>query len=664
MNEIKNRIKELTDLINTWAQSYYDKDVNLVSDAVFDQHFTELNTLLDKHPEYKTTDSPVSKVLGSVTQGFEKLKHHTPMLSLKTATDFTEVTVTSFMSMIRKELENEEVEVIAEPKYDGLGIDLCYIHGELKAAITRGDGEYGENVTANIKKYTQVPTILSEAPDILFVRGEVVMTRQVFNSINEKRTITGEKLLANPRNGAAGLIRRMHGDADSDVSLLFLAYQLIDPNHELIRVKTQAKALDYLAELGFVSGLTVVTKSSKDLWEFHQRAEKSKDSSGYDIDGVVYKVNSFYEQSRLGFIAREPRWAVAHKFPPQEALSVLEAIDIQVGRTGAITPVARIKPVYVGGVTVSNVTLHNIFDLRDRKVRINDAIIVRRAGDVIPEIVAYTGNIRTKYQPNFIIPRTCPVCGSVVMREKGERKYYCTGGITCSAQKKELLTHFVSRSAMRIDGVGEKLVDQLVTTGMVSDFSDIYKLTKEQLLSLEGFEDKKAEKILASIESSKKVRFSKFLYSLGIRHVGEETAKDIARVYNFDELKVVTIKELLEIPNTGEITASSVHSYFQNEDNLLILEELLASGVVFEDAPKQLGILKDKTFVITGSFENMSRDQLKIIIENNGGKVSGTVGKTTNYLVAGENGGDKRNKAESLNVPVITLQELLSMIKG
>ena len=659
------RIELLESLIKQWAESYYNKNTSIVSDAIFDQHFNELNSLYELYPEYKNKDSSTSKVLGNVSKGFEKLKHYTPMLSLKTETDFTEQAVISFMESIRTELENDEVQVIAELKYDGLGIDLCYINGELKAAITRGDGEYGENVYSNIIKYTNAPTYLEDIPDLLFVRGEVVMTKDVFTSINAIKVSKGEKPLANPRNAAAGLIRKIHYDGSDDgVTLLFLAYQLIDPNHELMDVKTQSKAIDYLGNLKFTSGLTVVTNSAKTLWDFHQKAQKSKDKLDYDIDGVVYKVDSFYEQNRLGFIAREPRWAVAHKFPPQEALSVLEDIDVQVGRTGAITPVARIKPVYVGGVTVSNVTLHNVFDLRDRKVRKGDQIIVRRAGDVIPEIVVYPGNKRVTYHDNFHMPRTCPICGSIVSREKGERKYYCTGGISCPAQKKELLNHFASRSAMRLDGIGDKLIEQLINAGYVNDFSDLYKLTKEDLLKLEGIEEKKADNILRSLESSKKTKFNKFLYALGIRHVGEETAKDIARIYDLTELKKATLEEILEVPNIGDITAKSIYSYFHDESKLMIIDELIHCGIEFEDTPKGLGVLKDKTFCITGSFENMSRDQLKTIIENNGGKVSGTVGKNTSYLVAGEGGGDKRNKALSLNVPIISIQQLITMLKG
>lgn len=659
----KQRIDELKENLSKWSQAYYVDNKPLVSDDIYDQAFFELQQLEKDNPEYLTSTSVTQVVQGMVGAGFAKVKHYEPMLSLKTETDYTELGAKEFITKIRKDLNTEDVNIIAELKYDGLGIDLCYDGHKLISAITRGDGEYGEDVLSNVLLMDDVPKTINTAyPYFMFVRGEIMLNKADFKRINDNRCLTGKKEFVNPRNAAAGLLRSHNPDPSEAKCLILRAYQFIDPESEASNIRTQSNALNFLADLGFKSGITIVCKTYVELWSFHKKVAGCRDKLEYEIDGIVYKVDSFYQQKLLGFIAREPRWAVAHKFPPQEAVSVLEAIDIQVGRTGAVTPVARVKPVYVGGVTISNVTLHNVFDLRSRNVRVGDQIIVRRAGDVIPEVVKDPNFKRVGYHNNFNMTRTCPSCASPVIRSKGERKYYCTGRFLCGAQAKELYCHFVSRTAMRIEGVGEKLIAQLMEKGLLKDFSSLYNLTVEDLLQLEGFELKKANKVIKAIEGSKQTKLSKFIYALGIRHVGEETANMLCEhIDSIESFYRADMNTFLSIDGVGNETTHSVVEYFANEDNRAVVNELLACGITFEVTVKGDKLL-GKTFVVTGSFGDTSRDYIKNLIINNGGKFSGSVGKNTNYLIAGEGGGDKRNQAIALNVPTITFNEFLKIL--
>lgn len=664
MLQIKNRIKELKENIKNWAHAYYVDNTSLVSDDIYDQAFRELEALEKEYPNLLEDNSPTQIVLGEPAAGFEKVRHHTPMLSLKTQTDFTEEGVKEFINRVRDELQEEEVEVVAEMKYDGLGMDLFYINQKLVAAVTRGDGEYGENVLHNVRNIKNIPKeVSSDAPDLMFVRGEVLLPLEAFNSINAENEAKGLKKYSNARNAAAGIVRRLDKNNPHSHSLRFMAYQLLDPNFELTRVSSQSRAIDFMTKIGFTTGYHTIAKTIGELWNFHGLVQKSRPKLEFEIDGVVYKVNKFVHQNKLGFVAREPRWAVAHKFPPQEARSVLMGIDVQVGRTGAVTPVARIEPVYVGGVTVSNVTLHNAFDLRERGVRIGDTIIVRRAGDVIPEIIKDPMFVRAKYVPNFWIPRTCPCCGSPVVRTKGERKYFCTAGILCSAQAKELLTHFASRRAMNIIGFGEKVVEQLYDKGFVKHFADIYNLTENELFKLDGFERKKVDNLLIAIRNSKKTKMAKFLFALGIRQVGEETARDLCRKFSIQDLMTANALEIMSVEGIGPITALSIVEYFSNEDNVAIVDELLASGIEFEEEAGGSTVLNGNSFAVTGSFDNISRDSIKNLVRANGGKFSESLGKGTNYLIAGTGGGGKRKLAESLNIPIIDLTTFMEMLK-
>lgn len=664
MEQIKQRILQLKENIKNWSHAYYVDNTSIVSDDIFDQAFKELQQLEKEYPDLLDKDSPTQVVQGIATVGYEKVRHHEPMLSLKTETDYTEQGAKDFVSRIEKELKEEEVKYVAELKYDGLGMDLFYIGQKLVAAVTRGDGEYGENVLHNVRHIPSIPTeVISDAPELMYVRGEIVMDKKGFIAINEDLEAKGLKPLANPRNAAAGMIRRQTTDMENIGKLRFLAYSMIDPNRELMRITSQSKALAFMSKLGFHIGYHAFMETAKSLWNFHEIVTKGRDALDYDIDGVVYKVDSYYQQGRLGFVAREPRWAVAHKFPPQEARSTLLDIDVQVGMTGAVTPVARITPVYVGGVTVSNVTLHNAFDLRERGVRIGDEVIVRRAGDVIPEIVKNPLFKREGYSRNFWIPRICPCCGGPVTRIKGERKYYCNNGTFCSAQVKERIRHFASRRAMNIMGLGEKLVAQLHDNKLIEHFADIFSLRNEQLLQLEGFEQKKADNLINSIETSKNVKSYKFLYALGIRHVGEETARDICKKFDVRDIPTLDVAALMSIEGVGPTTALSVVEYFENDDNNAVFQELLVSGLVFEEEARSGTALTGSTFVVTGSFGDVSRDVIKELIQNNGGRFSGVIGKGTSYLIAGEGGGSKRKEAEKFGVEVITLDTFLSFLK-
>lgn len=654
---------ELRDQLNHHAHRYYVLDAPEIPDAEYDKLFQQLQALEAAHPELLTPDSPTQRVIGAVLDGLTPVRHAVPMLSITTETDTTEGGAIAFDARVRRELGLTEsdppVEYAAELKFDGLAMNLRYEQGVLVQAATRGDGETGEDVTQNVRTIGQIPLkLIGEAPPVLEVRGEVYMRRDDFERLNERQRERGEKTFVNPRNTAAGAIRQLDPALVRQRPLCFYAYGLGEVQGWDVPA-THSGLLDALAGFGLpVNDDRAVVQGPAGLVQFHQAIAARRDALPFDIDGVVYKVNSRELQQALGFKTREPRWAVAHKYPAQEQVTTLLAIDIQVGRTGKLTPVARLDPVFVGGTTVSNATLHNLFEMRRKGVRVGDRVIVRRAGDVIPEVVGRVLGERSSYVPNFRMPRNCPVCGSAAERERGGMDYRCTGGVFCPAQRKQALLHFAGRRAMDIEGLGDKLVDQLVDAGIVQSLPGLYKLGVAKLAALDRMAEKSAQNIVDALERSKTPTLARFLFSLGIRQVGETTAKDLARHFGtLEALMNASVEQLLEVPDVGPIVAASIHTFFAQPHNREVVEQLLAAGVTPKEsageANDQPRPLLGKTLVLTGTLPTLSRDEAKELIEAAGGKVSGSVSKKTHYVIAGEEAGSKLDKARELGVPVL-----------
>ncbi|WP_343626303.1 NAD-dependent DNA ligase LigA [Roseateles puraquae] len=668
------RAAELRAQLNHHAHLYYVLDAPELPDAAYDQLFKELQALEAAHPELLTADSPTQRVIGNVLPGLTPVRHVVPMLSITTETDTTEGGAIAFDARVRRELGLAEadppVEYAAELKFDGLAMNLRYEQGVLVQAATRGDGETGEDVTQNVRTIGQIPLRLKgQAPEVLEVRGEVYMRRDDFEKLNERQREKGEKTFVNPRNTAAGAIRQLDPALVRQRPLCFYAYGLGDVQGWDVPA-THSGLLDALAALGLpVNADRTVAIGPSGLVQFHQAMAAKRDSLPFDIDGVVYKVNSRELQARLGFKTREPRWAVAHKYPAQEQVTTLLAIDVQVGRTGKLTPVARLEPVFVGGTTVSNATLHNVFEMRRKGVRVGDQVIIRRAGDVIPEVVGRVPGARPAYVPNFHMPRECPVCKSAAVREKRGIEYRCTGGVFCPAQRKQALLHFAGRRAMDIEGLGDKLVEQLVDAGIVQSLPGLYKLGVAKLAALDRMAEKSAQNIVDALEKSKTPTLARFLFSLGIRQVGETTAKDLARHFgSLDKLMNASVEQLLEVPDVGPIVAASIHTFFAQPHNREVVEQLLAAGVQpqessgeADDRPRPL---LGKTLVLTGTLPTLTRDEAQALIEDAGGKVSGSVSKKTSYVIAGEEAGSKLEKARTLGVPVLDEDGLKALLAG
>ena len=670
--------------LNQWAHQYYVLDEPTVPDAEYDRVFRELQALEAAHPHLITPDSPTQRVIGAVMEGLAPVRHVVPMLSIHTETDTEATGAQAFDARVRRELGLTEadpaIEYVAEPKFDGLAMSLRYENGRLVQAATRGDGEVGEDVTHNIRTIRQIPLTLPEGvPPVLEVRGEVYMRRADFDALNERQREQGGKTFVNPRNAAAGAVRQLDSNITAQRPLSFFAYGLgaiTPPDQGGPVFRTHYEILQTLKSWGFpVAAQVQIARGATELVAFHQQVGASRDALPYDIDGVVYKVNSLQLQRDLGFKTREPRWAVAHKYPAQEMATKVEGIDIQVGRTGKLTPVARLAPVFVGGVTVTNATLHNLFEIRKKGVRVGDQVIVRRAGDVIPEVVGVMASgPRPAYVKNFRMPRQCPICGSEVVREKGEANHRCTGGLFCAAQRKEAILHFAARRAMDIEGLGDKLVDQLVDANVIRTLPDLYRLGLSALVMLERMGDRSALNLLAALEKSKQTTLPRFLFALGIRHVGESTAKDLAKHFGtldalmgVDAESAATEEQLLQVPDVGPIVARSVHTFFQQPHNREVVEQLRACGVTWpEGAPTERGpqVLAGKTIVLTGTLPTLSRDAAKEMLEAAGAKVAGSVSKKTSYVVAGEDAGSKLAKAEELGVPVLDEAGMLALLAG
>ena len=661
------------------AHRYYVLDAPEIPDAEYDRLFAELQALEAAHPALRSADSPTQRVIGQVLDGLAPVRHAVPMLSIQTETDTSAEGARAFDARVRRELELTDetpaVAYAAELKFDGLAINLRYEAGVLVQAATRGDGETGEDVTQNIRTIGQIPLRLqgeaAELPAVLEVRGEVYMRRDDFERLNAQQRERGEKTYVNPRNTAAGAVRQLDPAVTAARPLSFYAYGLGEAVG-LPAFARHSEMISWLQQLGLpVNERRRVCEGADALVAFHRAVEAERDALPFDIDGVVYKLDRLDWQRRLGFKSREPRWAVAHKFPAQEQATRLNGIDIQVGRTGKLTPVAKLEPVFVGGTTVSNATLHNLFELRRKGVRVGDAVIVRRAGDVIPEVVGRMPGERAAYVPNFRMPSACPVCASPVKREQGSLEHRCTGGLFCAAQRKQALLHFAGRRAMDIEGLGDKLVDQLVDANLVHTLPELYTLGIAKLSALERMADKSAANLLAGLEKSKQTTLARFLFALGIRHVGESTAKDLARHFGqLDALMDASVEQLLQVNDVGPIVAESVQQFFAQPHHREVIERLRAAGIhwpeatIDADQPKPLA---GQTLVLTGTLPSMGRDEAQALIEAAGGKVSGSVSKKTSYVVAGAEAGSKLAKAQELGVPVLDeagLRALLAPAHG
>ena len=657
------------------AHLYHVLDAPEVPDAEYDRLFQQLQAIEAQHPQLRTADSPTQRVMGQVLPGLLPVQHTVPMLSIRTETDTTANGALAFDTRVRRELglapDDPPVAYTAELKFDGLAINLRYEHGVLVQAATRGDGEAGEDVTHNIRTIGQVPLrlhgVAASMPQVLEVRGEVYMRQDDFERLNQVQRDKGERTYINPRNTAAGAVRQLDSRTMADKKLSFYAYGLGEVRG-WVQPATHSGTLDALAAFGLpVNTERTLVQGADGLVAFHRRIAAKRDALPFDIDGVVYKVDDIALQKRLGFVTREPRWAVAHKYPAQEQMTRLNGIDIQVGRTGKLTPVAKLEPVFVGGTTVSNATLHNVFELRRKGVRVGDTVIVRRAGDVIPEVVGRVPGERVGHVPNFRMPAHCPVCGSAVARERGGIDHRCSGGLFCAAQRKQAILHFAGRRAMDVEGLGDKLVDQLVDGGLIRTLPELYTLGVAKLAALDRMAGKSAANLVAALDKSKATTLARFIYALGIRHVGEATAKDLAKHFgSLDRVMDAPVEELLQVADVGPVVAESIQMFFGQPHNREVAEQLRAAGIHWPEHEAKLGAqpLLGKTLVLTGTLPTLSRDAAKDLIETAGGKVASSVSKKTDYVVAGAEAGSKLEKAQSLGVPVLDETGLQALLAG
>ena len=685
------RATDLRAQLHAHAYRYYVLDEPSIPDVEYDRLMQELLQLEAQHPELRTPDSPTLRVGGQAQEGFQTVRHARAMLSIRTETDTTPQGALAFDARIRKELglsdDQPPVSYVAELKFDGLAMSLRYENGLLMQAATRGDGEVGEDVTANIRTISSIPLRLMDGgvpiPEVLEVRGEVYMRRDEFEALNERQRqriakgMKNEKTFVNPRNAAAGAVRQLDPAMAAQRPLRFFAYGVGEVSASPAAAKRWQRHWEILQDLrawGFpVAQQAEQVAGGPALADFHRRIGERRYELPFDIDGVVYKVDRLDWQDQLGFLTREPRWAVAHKYPAQEEMTQVLEIDIQVGRTGKLTPVAKLQPVFVGGVTVTHATLHNEDEARRKDVREGDTVVVRRAGDVIPEVVAVVLERRTAQvsQDPFDLYRRlsgrCPVCQSVIVREADEVDWRCSGGLFCPAQRKQAILHFAQRRAMDIEDLGDKLVEQLVDTGVVKTLPDLYRLGLSSLVALERMAEKSAANVLQSLEKSKSTTLPRFLFGLGIRHVGEATARDLARHFgSLPALMAASLDQLLQVPDVGPVVAESVLRFFGQAHHQEVIEQLLACGVHWPDLPSNAQIplpLAGRTYVLTGTLPTLSREQAKDMLEQAGAKVAGSVSQKTTAVVAGSEAGSKLDKALALGVPVLDEQGLLDLLK-
>lgn len=661
------RMRELEGLLKHYSEAYYQQDAPLVPDSTYDQLFRELVSLEEKYPNATIKSSPTKAVGSAPSQQFQTLKHVAPMLSLDNA--MNEKEFTDFNARLEKLLVTPEITFACEPKLDGLAVSITYIDGKLARALTRGDGQQGEDVTHNAIAIQSIPDTLkgSHIPKRIEVRGEICMAKSVFEKHNAYARLHDEKLFANPRNAAAGSLRQLDAKITAKRNLSFFAYAMVleegDSNYP-----THQSELDYLKTLGVpVVFDRKIVKGVAGVMSYYENLLAKRNDLDIEIDGLVVKVNNIEEQNICGFSTRAPKWAIAFKFPAVEEVTTIEAIDFQVGRTGAITPVARLKPVQVAGVRVSNATLHNMQELHRKDVRVGDQVSIRRAGDVIPEVVAVLKDERKKRLSIVKAPESCPSCAGPLEQVDGEAVIRCVSGHQCPAQQLEAIKHFVSRGAMDIDGLGDKWVQQLLDLGLIKSSADIYKLTKDHLIGLEGLGDKSIQNLLTAIQNSKETTFAKFLYALGIREVGKATARQLAKHFvDLASLQSASQEVLQQVPDVGPIVASHIYHYFHSDKNKAFVKALLEAGIHWpqQEISHQSQTLAGNNYVITGSFVDYSRDEIKEILQNKGAKVSGSVSKNTTALVCGDKPGSKLAKAESLNIPIIGPEKLLELFSS
>ncbi|MDF1588478.1 MAG: NAD-dependent DNA ligase LigA [Gammaproteobacteria bacterium] len=665
--ELIARATELRDLINKHNYLYYVTDNPEVTDSEYDRLFTELKQIELDYPELVTADSPTQRVGGQALDKFSQVTHALPMLSLDnvfSADDFA-----AFDQRVRDWLNSKDTQIYAaEPKLDGLAISIRYEQGILVQAATRGDGAVGEDVTVNVRTIPTVPLklVADTLPDVVEIRGEIFMPKEGFDKLNQAQRAVGKKPFVNPRNAAAGSLRQLDSKITASRPLAMYCYG-IGEIKGMPAPESHSAAMKQLSRWGCrISPELQQVEGLQACLDYIDYLGKKRDDLPYDIDGVVFKVDSVALQQRLGFVSRAPRWAIAYKFPAQEEMTTVEDIEIQVGRTGALTPVARLKPVFVGGVTVSNATLHNEDEIRRKDVRVGDTVIVRRAGDVIPEVVQVVLSKRTEPSFEFVMPTVCPICQSEVERTEGEAIVRCSGGLFCPAQRKEAIKHFASRKAMDIDGLGDKLVEQLVDAGLINDVANLFDLTVEQLASLERMGEKSAENLVQALHNAKHTKFARFLYALGIREVGEATARSLANHFlTLEALESANEEALLEIEDVGPVVAHHIVTFFQQTHNREVIERLIDVGVEW---PQQQKIESDselsgKTVVLTGTLEQLSRSEAKEKLLALGAKVAGSVSKKTDYVVAGRDAGSKLTKAESLGIAVVDEATLIDWLK-
>ena len=674
------KIIELVKQLNYHNHQYHTLDTPVISDYEYDELYKQLLDLEQIYPNLVQEDSPTRRVGGVVSDKFSQIKHNVAMLSLSnifsdmslTDNDKRHIELIQFINRISKEslLDANQLEFVCSPKYDGVAISLVYQDGVLIKAVTRGDGFVGEDVTNNIKTIRNIPLTIKHdlfMPQLLEVRGEILIFNQDFIKINQHQSQTNQKIYANPRNLAAGSIRQLDSTIAAKRPLKFFAYAIAQMSEDISKMDYFSDELQFLTDCGFMIAKECQVKlGMTGLIEYYEQMLQKRLALDYGIDGVVYKLNSIELQQKLGFIARAPRFAVAHKFPAQEVESKLLAIDIQVGRTGVLTPVAKIEPVLVGGVVVSNATLHNIDEISRKDIRVGDIVIVRRAGDVIPEIARSLLEYRTSELAIFKMPEFCPVCNSHVVREENEAAFRCVGGLYCLAQKKHAITHFASKLALNIDGMGEKVVEQLVENHLINNIADIYSLSMDSLMKLERFGQKSSENLISAINQSKNTTLNRIIYGLGIRNVGEQTAKDLAKAFgSLDNLIVATREALLQVSEVGDVVATSIIDFFAEAHNCEIITRLVDVGVSYELVKAQNRYhaqITGQIYVITGSFVNYKREDIKAVLENYGAKVASSVSKKTNFVIVGSEAGSKLDKALELGITIIYEDELSKLL--
>ncbi len=666
VDALQARAARLREEIEQHNHRYYVLDDPLIADAEFDRLFRELQELEAAHPELQSADSPTQRVGGMPAEAFAQATHRQPMLSLNNA--FEDAEVEAFDRRICEALGVSVVDYAVEPKFDGLAISLVYEKGLLTCGATRGDGYTGEDVTVNLRTVRSIPLRLPVgAPEVLEVRGEVLMLRADFERLNRQQQEQNAKVFANPRNAAAGSLRQLDPRITAGRGLTFYAYG-IGASEALIHLESHSQVIDYIGKNKFlVAPECTVVSGVAELLAYYRKIGAARDKLPYDIDGVVYKVNSLAAQQRLGFVSRAPRFALAHKFPAEEATSVVLGIDLQVGRTGALTPVARLQPVFVGGVNVTNATLHNEDEVRRKDVHVGDTVVVRRAGDVIPEVVRVAAAGPRRPADHFEMPAYCPVCGSAVVRSVDEAVARCSGGLYCSAQRKQALLHFASRRAMDIEGLGERLVDQLVDLDLVHTPAELYRLDAEKLAGLDRMAEKSAANVVAAINNSRNTTLARLIYALGIRNVGESTARELATHFGTLEVLLDADMEALQrVTDVGPVVAESALQFFAEPHNREVIAGLLEAGIHYTPVappPKLTGAVADRSFVLTGTLPTLTRDEAKARIETAGGRVAGSVSKKTDYVVAGADAGSKLEKAQTLGVTVIDEQALLHLLE-